>query len=227
MKRYAIVLLAVFFVAVAVRAGDAPVGDIQKLIDELDHPIYRIRLAAEQTLAGMGERIVPALRQAVRRPVSLEAERRLQSLLAPYDPLAYDAHFNGWHWVYSTIVHAQTFEATGATVDKLRLRVAQLSANRPTAPLEVEIRDAKLETIYVRGTIDPAVLQREFAWRPVRLRHVAPLTHKEKYVLVFHSRDSKNTGPWAINAIYQDVYPGGHHWYTRTEDFFFAIDYAD
>jgi hypothetical protein len=129
--------------------------------------------------------------------------------------------------VYSTIVHAQTFQATGATVDKLRLRVAQLSANRPTAPLEVEIRDPKLETIFVRGTIDPGALTREFAWQPVRLQHVAPLTPKETYALVFHSRDSKNTGPWAINAIYRDVYPGGHHWYTRTEDFFFAIDYAD
>ena len=210
------------------RAGDLPAAsDVQKLIEELDHPIYRFRLAAEQALGAMGERAVPALKQALKRPVSLETEQRLTRLLARYEPLAYDAHSNGWHWVYNSILHAQTFEATGSSVEVLRLRVAQLNANRPAAPLEVEIRDQKLETIYVRGTIDPGVLTREFAWQRVMLRHIAPLQPKERYVLVFHSQDSKNTGPWLVNAVYQDVYPGGHHWYTRTEDFFFAIDYAD
>src|ERR1700730_12803427 len=104
-------LILVLVLAATVRAGDGPPArEIHRLIDELDHPVYRIRLAAEQTLAGMGERAVPALRQALRRPVSLETERLRQLLLAPHDPVAYDAHFNGWHWVYSTIVHAQTFQ---------------------------------------------------------------------------------------------------------------------
>jgi hypothetical protein len=227
MRTHRAFLVAVIAVSAGM-AGESPRrADVQKLIEELDHPVYSIRLAAEQTLAGMGESAVPALKQALKPPVSLEMERRLTRLLSRYEPLSYDVHFNGWHWVYSTIVHAQTFEATGTTVETLRLRVAQLNANRPAAPLEVEIRDAKLETIYLRGMIDPGILQREFAWQRVALLHVAPLKPKEKYVLVFHSQGSKNTGPWAVNAIYQDVYPGGHHWYTRTEDFFFAIEYAD
>jgi hypothetical protein len=227
MRIHHALLVAVLAVS-AVPAEDAPRGtDVQKLIEDLDHPVYRFRLAAEQALAGMGERAVPALKQALKRPASLEMERRLTRLLARYEPLTYDAHFNGWHWVYSNIVHAQTFEATGTMVETLRLRVAQLNANRPAAALTVEIRDPKLETIYLRGAIDPSVLQRDFAWQRVALQHVAPLKPKETYVLVFHSQGSKNAGPWVVNAIYQDVYPGGHHWDTRTQDFFFAIEYAD
>src|SRR5262245_18049662 len=82
----------------AVSAGEAPrEADVQKLIEELDHPVYRIRLAAEQALAGMGESAVPALKRALKRPVSQEMERRLTRILSRYEPLAYDAHFNGWH----------------------------------------------------------------------------------------------------------------------------------
>src|SRR5262249_20207587 len=115
MRSHNVLLAAILAVSAAI-AGDVPRGtDVQRLIDELDHPVYRIRLAAEQALAGMGERAVPALKQALKRPVSLEMERRLTRLLSRYEPLAYDAHFNGWHWVYSSIVHAQTFEATGST----------------------------------------------------------------------------------------------------------------
>src|SRR5262245_21130403 len=187
---------------------------IQRLINDLDSPQFRVREAAARELRRLGEQAVPALEQALKKPASAEAGRRIEQLLAPYRPAVFEPHFNGWHWVYSIIAHAQTFEATGTKVTSLRLRVAQLSANRPAAPLEVEIRDLKFQTIYLRGTIDPEVLRREFRWQPVALRHVSPLKPGETYALLFHSRDSKNTGPWAINAIYRDVYPHGHHWYT-------------
>ncbi|MCI0462495.1 MAG: hypothetical protein L0Z62_36555 [Gemmataceae bacterium] len=198
---------------------------IQRLINDLDSPQFRVREAAVRELKQLGEQAVPALEKALKMPASEEVGRRIQQLLAPYRPAVFEAHFNGWHWVYSIIAHAQTFEATGTRITSLRLRVAQLSANRPAAPLEVEVRDLKFQTIYLRGTIDPEVLQREFRWQPVALKHVSPLKPGAKYVLLFHSRDSKNTGPWAINAIYRDTYPHGHHWYTHHEDFFFAIDY--
>jgi hypothetical protein len=199
----------------------------EKLILDLDHPRFRDGDSAYQELVRMGDKAVPALRNALVKPGSAEARDRIRVLLALRRPSEFDAHFNGWHWVYSTIAHAQTFEATGATVKSLKLRVAQLSANRPTAPLEVEIRDAKLETIYLRGAIDPGGLERDFRWRPVGLKHVAPLQFGETYVLVFHSRGNKNTSPWAVNAIYRDIYPYGRHWYTHTEDFFFQIEYHE
>jgi hypothetical protein len=197
---------------------------LQRLLNDLDSPHFRAREAAEHELGQLGERAVPALEKALQRPASQEVARRLERLLAPCRPAVFEAHSNGWHWVYSRIAHAQTFAATGAKVTSLRLRVAQLSANRPAAPLEVEVRDLKLQVIYLRGAIDPEVLGREFRWQPVALKHVSPLQPGERYVLLFHSRDSKHTGPWAINASYRDVYPHGQHWYTRHEDFF-AIDY--
>src|SRR5262245_39233632 len=159
---------------------------VPQLIAELDHEKFGVREQAQRELARRGEEVVPALRQALKNPASLEQARRLQRLLALYRPTVYDAHADGWHWVYSTIAHAQALEATGARVKGLRLRVAQLSGTRPAAPLEVEIRGPELRTIYVRGTIDPDRLQREFRWQPVALKHVAPLRPKENYVLLFH-----------------------------------------
>jgi hypothetical protein len=198
---------------------------IRRLIDDLDSPRFRVREAATGELARLGAQAVPALQAALRRPASAEAARRLARLLAPYQPAVFEAHSTGWHWVYGGIAHAQTFEATGAKVTSLRLRVAQLNAERPAAPLEVEVRDLGLRTVYLRGTIDAAVLQREFRWQPVALRHLSPLRPGERYALLLHSQDSKNTGPWAVNAVYRDVYPHGHHWYNRHEDFFFALAY--
>ena len=198
-----------------------------RLIDDLNDPRPKVRDAAFDELARLGDKAVPALLEALRNPPSAEARDRIHLLLAKRRPSEFDADFNGWHWVYSTIVHAQTFEATGATVQSLRLRVAQLSANRPIAPLEVEIRDKKLETIYFRGSMDPAVLERDFRWQSVTVKHVAPLKFGETYALVFHSRNNQNTSPWAINCIYREVYPNGHHWYTHHEDFFFHINYRE
>lgn len=198
-----------------------------RLIGDLDHPSWRIKEAAFLELRQLGDSAVPALQSALNSGCSDSAREKIALLLSLRRPNAFDADFNGWHWVYSTIVHAQTFEATGVTVDKLKLRVAQLSVNRPIAPLEVEIRDKKLENVYVKGTIDPGELEREFRWQIVGLKHVSPLKSGETYVLVFHSRANKNTSPWAINCAYKDVYPTGRHWYTATEDFFFHIEYRD
>lgn len=198
-----------------------------RLIDDLNHPRAKVRDAAFDELVRLGDKAVPALLEALRNPPSAETRDRIHLLLAKRRPSEFDADFNGWHWVYSTIAHAQTFEATGATVQSLRLRVAQLSANRPIAPLEVEIRDKKLETIYLRGSMDPAVLERDFRWQPVTLKYVAPLKFGETYSFVFHSRTNRNTSPWAVNCIYRDVYPHGHHWYTHHEDFFFQIEYRE
>lgn len=213
------------FVATVAQEPIPSLRQPEKLILDLDHPRFRDRDSAYQELFRMGDSAVPALKNALIRPGSAEARDRIRVLLSLRRQSEFDADSDGWHWVYSRIAHAQTFEATGATVKSVKLRVAQLSANRPTAPLEVEIRDAKLETIYLRGAIDPGVLERDFRWRPVGLKHVAPLQFGETYVLVFHSRGNKNTSPWAINAIYRDVYPYGRHWYTHTEDFFFHIEY--
>ncbi|HYT95192.1 MAG TPA: hypothetical protein VEL76_41125 [Gemmataceae bacterium] len=226
MKRWCMLASVFVLLAVSLSMAQPPRPEnVKRLIDDLDSPVFRIREKAQAELVRLGEDIVPMLREALKKPASLEASRRLRAVLALYPPEEIEAHSNGWHWVYSSIVHAQTFEATAVTIKSLQLRVAQLNANRPAAPLEVEVRDPSFKTIYVRGIIDPEVLQREFRWQPVVLKHVAPLKPRGKYVLLFHSRDSKNTGPWVVNAIYQDVYPQGHHWYTPHEDFFFAIKY--
>ena len=135
--------------------------------------------------------------------------------------------FNGWHWVYANIAHAQTFEATGSRISSLKLRVAKLNDNKPSAPLEVEIRDPKFEIIYARGFIDAKVAQREFRWQQVELTHTSPLKTGGSYALLFHSRDNTNQSPWVVNAIYEDVYPPGRHGSNGHEDFFFAIDFKD
>jgi hypothetical protein len=225
-----ILAFAALFLGFALSAAQEPISSPkqpEKLILDLDHPRFRDREAAFEELVRMGDKAVPALQSALLNPNSAQARDRIYVLLALRRPSEFDAHFNGWHWVYSTIAHAQTFEATGACVKSLKLRVAQLSSQRPTAPLDVEIRDPKLETIYVRGAIDPGVLERDFRWQKVTLKHVAPLKFGETYVLVFHSRANKNTSPWAVNAIYRDIYPFGRHWYTHHEDFFFHLDYHE
>lgn len=200
---------------------------IQKWIDDLDNASFQVRENGLNELIRAGEGIVPALEAALRKSPSPEAGRRLQSILARYRVPSYDADFNGWHWVYGGIVHAQTFQATGSKIKSLKLRVAQLSGNRPAGKLTVEVRDSKLENIFLQGTIDPAILQRNFRWQSVDWKHVSPIEANKTYALVFHSQGSVNTGPWAINAIYQDMYPLGRHWYTATEDFFFDLEYHD
>jgi hypothetical protein len=227
MKRILSTVAVAVVVSMALGQEPARTKSPEQLIDELDDIKFRVRDAAFDELARMGDKAAPALHAALGNPKSIEVRDRLMLLLAMRKPSEFNADFNGWHWVYSWIVHAQTFEATGANLRTLRLRVAQLSANRPTAPLDVEIRDKKLETIYLRGTINPAVLERDFRWQSVTFKQNAPLRFGETYAILFHSRANSNTSPWAINAIYQNVYPLGHHWYNTNEDFFFHIEYRE
>ena len=219
------VLSALLLTTFGVADPPASEAAVRKLIRDLDHPRYQVREAAQRELTRLGQPVVPALRQALKDPPSAEAAERLRQLLAALGPLTIDAHGPGWHWVYGTIAHAQSFEATGAEVTAVRLRVAQLNANRPAGPLEVEIRDPKLQTIFVRGTISPKVLGRDFRWQPVTITHTAPLTPGQKYALLMHSQDTRNTGPWVVNAIYQDVYPSGQQWALAHEDFFFELEF--
>jgi hypothetical protein len=219
MKQY-LTLASILLVALPASAQDP-----LRLIEDLQHPRYKVRDAAFDELARLGDKAAPALLNALRKPPSPEVRDRLHVLLAKRRPSEFDAHANGWHVVLGPVVDAQTFEATGTRVRSLRLRVAQLNANRPDAPLVVEIRDLKCETIYVRGTISPDKLKRDFAWQEVSLQHVAPMNFGDSYALVFHARNSK--WPWAINAVYRDVYPFGRHWRHQTEDFFFHIEYQE
>jgi hypothetical protein len=212
---------------VALVQGQPGATRAERLIDELDHPRFRVRDEAFQELLRQGDAAVPALVQTLKKPSSAEQRDRIHVLLAKRRPSEFDADFNGWHWSFGWIAHVQTFEATGATVQSLRLRVAQLNDNRPAAPLEVEIRDLKFETIYALGSIDPAVTQRDFRWQPVALKHVAPLKFGETYALVFHSRGSKNTGPWVVNTVYRDIYPFGYQWHAKHQDVFFHIEYCE
>jgi hypothetical protein len=66
------------------------------------------------------------------------------------------------------LAHGQTFCATGTIVEKLRLRVAQLTDQQPAAPLEVEIRSPDLRTFLVHGLIQPREASRYFQGVSVR-----------------------------------------------------------
>jgi hypothetical protein len=214
-------------VAFCVGQDAQPGKSPSRLIDDLDDPRFKIREEAYRELERLGDAAVPALLQALKKPTSVEQRDRLFILLAKRRPSEFDADFNGWNWIYNGIAHLQTFEATGATIKSLRLRVAQLNANRPAGPLDVEVRDPKLEYIYARGTIDPTVTERDFRWQPVTLKQVAPLKFGDPYAIVFHSRLSRNFGPWVVNAVYRDVYPHGNLWHAKNQDFFFHIEYHE
>jgi hypothetical protein len=54
---------------------------LRELLGRLDNRQYRVRLAAQDALRKLHREAVPALRQALQRPTSLEARRRLERLL--------------------------------------------------------------------------------------------------------------------------------------------------
>ena len=54
---------------------------LARWIADLDNPKYPVRQAAMKTLAERGERVAPALREALKRAPSLESMRRLEVLL--------------------------------------------------------------------------------------------------------------------------------------------------
>lgn len=227
MIRHAFFTLLLFAKIVGAEA-DVPLSElVQKLIADLESSQFQVRERAQKELAGLGSEIVPGLKAALADAKTPETRRRIEKLLALQQPHVYTADFNGWNWVYSNIAHGQSFETPGTRIKSLKLRVAQLSERRPTAPLEVEIRDRSLGTIYLQGLIGSEVLQRDFTWQAVQIQKVAPLQAKGNYVLLFHSRDNNNRSPWAINAIYDNLYPHGHDLCTDHQDFFFQIDFDD
>ena len=221
-------LLATLFVGLAGPPRSAAVpayrDRVAKLIADLNDNNFRVREAAQKELIRLGGEALPDLRKALRNAPSVEAARRIEAILALVAPV-YEAHSNGWHWVYQGIAHGQTFQATGQTVEKLRLRVARLNANEPAARLEVEIRDPGLEKIYFRGSIEARDSETTFRWREVKISHRADLQAGETYILIFHSQATSNKAPWVVNAIYEDRYPHGSHAKHAHEDFFFEFTF--
>lgn len=198
---------------------------VARLIAQLDDDRFRVREAATKELKQIGSPAEKALRRALTESESAEVRRRAADILRVI-ATRYEGHSAGWHWIYGSIAHGQTFRATGRTMETLRLRVARLNSSRPAAPLEVEIRDPTMRTVYARGLIETTEAEREFAWRKVRWRHRAALTPEQNYVLFFHSQDTSNKAPWVVNAIYKNLYPDGTHLGYPTEDFFFHLTFT-
>jgi hypothetical protein len=204
--------------------GGAAAGRTARLIAELDDDDFAVREAATEALIRVGPPAETALRKAAESP-SAEVRRRARDVLRTF-MTRFEGESAGWSWVFGRIAHGQTFRATGADIRSLRLRVARLNATAPAAPLEVEVRDPALKTVYARGTIPVADGGRSFAWREVRWRHRAPLTPGRRYVLFFHAPGSGHRAPWVVNETYSDLYPDGEH-LGYLFDFFFRLEFAD
>jgi hypothetical protein len=198
---------------------------IVRLIAQLDDDRFKVREAATKELKQIGSPAEKAVRRALTESESDEVRRRAADILRVI-ATRYESHSAGWHWIYGSIAHGQTFRATGRTMETMRLRVARLNSSRPTAPLEIEIRDPTMRTVYARGLIEATEAEREFTWRKVRWRHRAALTPEQNYVLFFHSQDTSNKAPWVVNAIYKNLYPDGTHLGYTTEDFFFHLTFS-
>ncbi len=221
-------------VLVSLAAGDpsqpeaprTPPERIEQLVRNLDDKRFAVREAATEEFKRLGPEAAPALKRLLAGPASTEARRRAATILRLVTT-EFAGDSNGWHWIYGGLAHGQTFQATGRRIKSLHLRVARLNPTMPAAPLEVEIRDLTLKQVYARGVIPVEQAERDFAWREVQLKHRAPLTREQNYVLFFHSQDTTNRAPWLVNAIYQDLYPHGTHLGNKTEDFFFRLTFAD
>ncbi len=232
MKRSCLPLAApaLLLALAAARPAEGPPGGataerIARLIAELDHDDFAVREQASAALRQIGPPAEAALRKALAESPSAEVRRRARALLR--DLVAhFEGESAGWSWVYGSIAHGQTFRSLGRDVRSLRLRVARLNATVPAAPLEVEIRDPALKRTYARGVIPVAGAGRAFAWRAVRWRHRAPLTPGGRYVLFFHSQDTRNRAPWLVNEIDSDLYPDGEH-LGYGHDFFFRLEFGD
>jgi len=197
---------------------------IERLIEQLDDNQFKVREAATAELLRIGVPAMPALRRAFAESSSAEVRCRARKLMDTIAP-RYEGHSAGWHWIYRSISHGQSFQATDRNIESLELRVARLNAVPPAAPLEVEVRDPALKAIYGRGSIDSAQAGRAFAWRKVQWRHRAPLTAGQTYVMFFHSQDTSNKAPWLVNEIYSELYPDGTH-LGYSSDFFFRLTFA-
>jgi hypothetical protein len=176
-----------------------------------------VRESASLELARLGEAAILALERA--QPRSPEQHSRIEALLGNFRQ-TYIAEFNGWGWIYQSIAHAQSFKSLGEKIRKLSLRVARLNDNKPQAPLEVEIRDETMTTIYAVGQIPVEACERKFRWRDVVFKKRVDLQAGKTYVIVLTSQDSDNQSGWLINDIYTDVYPHGSKIGYRYDSFF-------
>jgi hypothetical protein len=199
---------------------------IERLIRDLDNDNFRIREEATRELLRIGTDALPALREAQERAKSEEVREHLRKIVQTLNPV-FDGHSTGWHWVYQDLAHSQTFTATGTGINSLRLRLARLNATKPGDDLTVEVRDPSLAKLYFRGKVPADDSTTDFKWHTVKAAHRADLVEGEEYVLIFHSRGTANTAPWAVNASYKDIYPHGRHGVNTLEDFFFEIAFSN
>ena len=117
----------------------------------------------------------------------------------------------GWYWVYEGIAHAAFFQSTGTRIERLAIPLASPGGERPAAPLEVEIRDGSLTSVFARGAVAPEKATAAFRGVPVKLKNVATLTPGKHYILLCMSQDTCNTAPWLIGAVYGDTSPLTRH----------------
>ncbi|MGE3804558.1 MAG: HEAT repeat domain-containing protein [Gemmataceae bacterium] len=225
--RLCLILASITFVLFPTALYPAPDLESERialLIGQLDDDGFSVREAATRELAQLGERAVPALERALEKSTSLEQRKRIEALLHDFRQV-FHAEYNGWGWIYQSIAHAQSFKCTGTQIKKMSLRVARLNDNKPQAPLDVEIRDASLTTIYAVGQIPVSSCERKFHWRDVAFKKMVDLEPGKTYVFVLTSPDTDNKSGWLINDIYTDVYPHGtkigYHY-----DTFFHIEFT-
>ncbi len=225
-----LVLASLLALSLASAARAAPVpyrqAQIARLIRDLGSDSPKAREEATRALLHFGPAAVPALRAALRKGPAAETARQIKGILQTINPV-FEGHSNGWHWVYADLAQGQTFQSVGTTVRHVKLRVARMNRNQPAAALVVEVRDAGLKKVYLRGHIPAADSTLEFRWHGVQLEHVADLKEGGHYYLIFHSRGAAAQACWAVNAIYKDVYPHGRASQRATEDFFFSIGFSN
>jgi hypothetical protein len=131
----------------------------------------------------------------------------------------------GWYWVYESVAQAQSFRALGSDIGAIRLRVAQLNEQVPTAPLEIEVRSGDLQKVYLRGSISPEDATLKFQWSAAKLEHKAPLEEGQSYVLLLHSRETHHDTPWLVGAAFRNAFPDGRH-LGYPDDLMFSIEFT-
>jgi hypothetical protein len=221
----AILICGVSVNAMAVPAPNAQVR-IERLIKDLDNDSFRVREDAMRELLRLGVDAVPALKEALTKKPSEEVTRRVKQILQTINPV-FEAHSNGWHWVYGDMAQGQTFKASGATIRELKVRVARMNRNQPAGDMNIEIRSTDLKKVYLRGSIPAANSTVEFQWHKVKLDHVGDMKEGEEYWLIFHSRGTVGKACWAVNAAYKDVYPHGRFCQHAHEDLFFDMEFTN
>ncbi len=228
MTRWLLTFALLFCIALPAATVPAPNSRdrINRLINDLDHDSFRVREEASRELLRIGVDALAALREALAKKPPEEAARRIRSILQTINPI-YEAHSNGWHWVYGDMAQGQSFKASGVTIRQLKVRLARMNRNQPAGDMEIEIRDTDLKKVYLRGSVRAADSTVEFQWHKVKLDHVADLKEGQEYWLLFQSRGTASKACWAVNAAYKDVYPHGRFCQHAHEDLFFDMEFTN